>query len=218
MFKTGTVKNGTSGKVLSSPIFTLLQKLQSVKNESEDNTEYQSRTADIDNEYLEAVENNDLDNNIQYQQRYVEPDSTALEERLQGDELLDAQDIIDTIKSVNGKVDEYGNAILYHGTNKNSRDSIYQSGKMIAKEDGLFFSTKPDGEIKGYGDNIVRVKIPVEYLELNDIFNDEAHFRLPLNSDYSANVSSVLFQMRPDNGFANRRLLANALEKSAQNN
>lgn len=41
LFKTGTVKNGTSGKVLSSPIFTLLQKLQSVKNESEDNTEYQ---------------------------------------------------------------------------------------------------------------------------------------------------------------------------------
>lgn len=164
------------------------------------------------------VYKSDIDNNIQYQQRYVEPASTALEERLQGDELLDAQDIIDTIKSVNGKVDEYGNAILYHGTNKNSRDSIYQSGKMIAKEDGLFFSTKPDGEIKGYGDNIVRVKIPVEYLELNDIFNGEAHFRLPLNSDYSANVSSVLFQMRPDNGFANRRLLANALEKSVQNN
>lgn len=201
LFKTGTVKNGTSGKVLSSPIFTLLQKLQSVKNESENNTEYQSRTADIDNEYLEAVKNNDLDNNIQCQKRYVEPATIALEERLQGDELLDAQDIIDTIKSVGGKVDEYGNAILYHGTNKNSRDSIYQSGKMIAKEDGLFFSTKPDGEIKGYGDNIVMVKIPVEYLELNDIFNDEAHFRLPLNSDYSANVSSVLFQMRTNDDF-----------------
>lgn len=43
LFKTGTVKNGTSGKVFSSPIFTLLQKLQSVKNGSEDNTEYQSR-------------------------------------------------------------------------------------------------------------------------------------------------------------------------------
>lgn len=168
-------------------------------------------------QYAKVYKSN-LDDNIQYQQRYVEPASTALEERLQGDELLDAQDIIDTIKSVGGKVDEYGNAILYHGTNKKSRDSIYQSGKMTAKEDGLFFSTKPDGEIKGYGDNIVRVKIPVEYLELNDVFNDEAHFRLPLNSDYSANVSSVLFQMRPDNGFANRRLLANALEKSAQNN
>ena len=147
------------------------------------------------------VYKSDLDDNIQYQQRYVEPASTALEERLQGDELLDAQDIIDTIKSVGGKVDEYGNAILYHGTNKNSRDLIYQSGKMIAKEDGLFFSTKPDGEIKYYGDNIVRVKIPVEYLELNDIFNDEAHFRLPLNSDYSANVSSVLFQMRPNDDY-----------------
>ncbi len=61
MFKTGTVKNGTSGKVLSSPIFTLLQKLQSDKNESEDNTEYQSRTGDIDNAYLEAVKNNDLE-------------------------------------------------------------------------------------------------------------------------------------------------------------
>lgn len=166
----------------------------------------------------QGVSDSGVNDNIEYQQRYVEPASTVLDERLQGDELLDAQDIIDTIKSVGGKVDEYGNAILYHGTNKKSRDSIYQSGKMTAKEDGLFFSTKPDGEIKGYGDNIVRVKIPVEYLELNDVFNDEAHFRLPLNSDYSANVSSVLFQMRPDNGFANRRLLANALENSAQNN
>ncbi|MGN0502465.1 MAG: hypothetical protein ACI4HN_06030 [Ruminococcus sp.] len=166
----------------------------------------------------QGISGSGVNDNIEYQQRYVEPATISLEERLQGDELLDAQDIIDTIKSVGGKVDEYGNAILYHGTNKNSRDLIYQSGKMIAKEDGLFFSTKPDGEIKYYGDNIVRVKIPVEYLELNDIFNDEAHFRLPLNSDYSANVSSVLFQMRPDNGFANRRLLANALEKSAQNN
>lgn len=60
LFKTGTVKNGTSGKVLSSPIFTLLQKLQSVKNESEDNTEYQSRITKIDNEYLEAVDSNDI--------------------------------------------------------------------------------------------------------------------------------------------------------------
>lgn len=101
LFKTGTVKNGTSGKVLSSPIFTLLQKLQSVKNElsgkekslpttadakspastsetnsgtasknsisnatenvNNDNTKYQSRNTDIDDEYLEAVENNDLE-------------------------------------------------------------------------------------------------------------------------------------------------------------
>ncbi len=149
----------------------------------------------------QEISDSGVNDNIEYQQRYVEPASTALEERLQGDELLDAQDIIDTIKSVNGKVDEYGNAILYHGTNKNSRDSIYQSGKMIAKEDGLFFSTKPDGEIKYYGDNTVRVKIPVEYLQLDDIFNDEAHFRLPLGSDYSANVSSVLFQMRPNDDF-----------------
>ena len=169
------------------------------------------------------VYKSDLDN-IEYQQRYVEPASTALDERLQGDELLDAQDIIDTIKSVCGKVDEYGNAILYHGTNKKSRDSIYKSGKMIAKEDGLFFSTKPDGEIKGYGDNIVRVKIPVEYLELNDIFNGEAHFRLPLNSDYSANVSSVLFQRRTDYNFnkalSNREWSSfySSVEKSNQRN
>lgn len=71
LFKTGTVKNGTSGKVLSSPIFTLLQKLQSVKNESEDNTEYQSRTADIDNAYLEAVKNNNLIKAQQFVDEYA---------------------------------------------------------------------------------------------------------------------------------------------------
>lgn len=208
----GTVFKEYSGKswvVISEP-------RESVPNR--ENAEIKPDGTGTSENVEQGVSDSGVNDNIEYQQRYVEPASTALEERLQGDELLDAQDIIDTIKSVGGKVDEYGNAILYHGTNKKSRDSIYQSGKMTAKEDGLFFSTKPDGEIKGYGDNIVRVKIPVEYLELNDVFNDEAHFRLPLNSDYSANVSSVLFQMRPDNGFANRRLLANALEKSAQNN
>ena len=62
LFKTGTVKNGTSGKVLSSPIFTLLQKLQSVKNESEDNTEYQSRNSLSYDRDLVAVHNLSAEN------------------------------------------------------------------------------------------------------------------------------------------------------------
>lgn len=191
---------GTVFKEYSGESWVIISKPRTSVSNRKNNRYEPNRTGTvIDTE--QGISDSGVNDNIEYQQRYVEPASTALEERLQGDELLDVQDIIDTIKSVGGKVDEYGNAILYHGTNKYSRDSIYQSGKMIAKEDGLFFSTKPDGEIKGYGDNIVRVKIPVEYLELNDIFNDEAHFRLPLGSDYSANVSSVLFQMRPNDDF-----------------
>lgn len=191
---------GTVFKEYSGESWVIISKPRTSVSNRKNNRYEPNRTGTvIDTE--QGISDSGVNDNIEYQQRYVEPATTSLEERLQGDELLDAQDIIDTIKSVNGKVDEYGNAILYHGTNKNSRDSIYQSGKMIAKEDGLFFSTKPDGEIKYYGDNIVRVKIPVEYLELNDIFNGEAHFRLPLNSDYSANVSSVLFQMRPNDDF-----------------
>lgn len=38
----------------------------------------------------------------------------TLEQRLQGDALLGAQDTIEDIKEANGEVDEYGKAIIYY--------------------------------------------------------------------------------------------------------
>lgn len=133
---------------------------------------------------------------IRYSQRLL-PATVPLDERLSGDDLLNAQDIIDEIQSVGGMVDEYGNAVLYHGTNDKSYSSIKNSGTMKAKENGLFFSTKKDGIIKDYGSSVLRVKIPVDNIVIDDIFDNEIHFRLPLNdNDYSANVSQIMFSQR----------------------
>ena len=49
---------------------------------------------------------------------------------------------------------------------------------MLGEEDGIFFSTKPNGEIKGYGEVVLEARIPVEKLLLDDEFKDELHFRV----------------------------------------
>ncbi len=67
--------------------------------------------------------------------------SFSLEKRILGDELLDAQDLIEEIKSVGAKVDKNGYVTLYHQTTNENADKIKQSGKMFAKEPYVYFST-----------------------------------------------------------------------------
>lgn len=119
--------------------------------------------------------------------------SMPLEQRVSGDALLDAQDNLDIVKSVGGNVDDNGYVTLYHRTSKENADKIKKSGKMSAKEDGIFFSTQKSGYNDGYGDSIVELKIPAEKLVLDDIFDNEAHFRIPLkNKDTALDVSDYL--------------------------
>ena len=115
-----------------------------------------------------------------------------LQNRVTGDRLLDAQYLIDEVKSVGGEVDENGYIHVFHRTNKEAADRIRSTNKMIAKEDGLFFSTKPDGQIVGYGDEVVDFWIPAERLVLDDIFSDEAHLRLPLPNKNT--ITTMMFQ------------------------
>lgn len=105
-----------------------------------------------------------------------------LESRVSGDELLDAKDNIDLIKDVGGDVDSNGYVTLYHRTSNENAERIRKSGNMSAKEDGVFFSTSKSGYNKDYGDDVVELKVPVEKLQLDDIFDNEAHFRIPLKS------------------------------------
>ncbi len=79
------------------------------------------------------------------------------------------------------KIDEDGMVTLYHRTSPESASRILETGQMIGKEDRLFFGTKPDGQISGYGDSVVEVKIPADRLELDDIFDNEAHLTLKSN-------------------------------------
>lgn len=117
----------------------------------------------------------------------------SLSERVSGDELLNAEDLIDEVKSVGGEVDNNGYITLYHRTTEQAKEKILSSGKMTAKEDGIFFSTKKDGQADGYGDSVIEMRIPAEKLILDDIFDDEAHLRYPLENRNSVlNVSEYI--------------------------
>ncbi|MGN1413511.1 MAG: LPD23 domain-containing protein [Anaerovoracaceae bacterium] len=116
-----------------------------------------------------------------------------LEERVSGDQLLDAQDTIDMVKSVGGEVDTNGYVTIYHRTSAENAKKIRESGKMSGKEDGIFFSTQKSGYNDGYGDTVVELKVPAEILQLDDIFDNEAHFRIPLkNRNAVLDVSEYL--------------------------
>lgn len=116
-----------------------------------------------------------------------------IENRLSGDDLLNAYDTIEEIRNAGGRVDENGYAYVYHNTSKDNAENIRKTGVMSAKEDGIFVSTKPDGQSAGYGNETVSLKIPVEKLVLDDMFDDELHFRIPLkNKNDTLNVSNYL--------------------------
>ena len=152
--------------------------------------DYMNRSKAYDMEKLanakEVVyQDNDLD--IRFQST-----NKKLQDRVTGDRLLDAQYLIDEVKSVGGEVDENGYIHVFHRTSKEAADRIRSTNRMIAKEDGLFFSTKPDGQIVGYGDEVVDFWIPAERLVLDDIFSDEAHLRLPLSNKNI--ITTMMFQ------------------------
>lgn len=93
------------------------------------------------------------------------------------------------------EVDTQGNITVYHRTTKANADKIKQTGVMTAKEDALFFSSKESGYASDYGDTVVKMKIPSTELRLNDVFDGEVHFDLPLkykNGGYSLDVSKYI--------------------------
>lgn len=103
----------------------------------------------------------------------------ALKERgLNGDNLLNAMDIIEEITSVGGIVKKDAFAVLYHRTNKESAEKMVKEQYAKTKEDGIFMSTHSDKQIIGYGDTVVKFIVPVEILVLDDDFGDELHYRI----------------------------------------
>ena len=100
-----------------------------------------------------------------------------------------------SIHHPSAQVDSDGNVTVYHRTSKESADKIRKSGIMTAQEDALFFSSKPDEYISDYGDTVIKLKIPSTVLEVNDIFDGEVHFDIPLkrvNNQWALNVSKYL--------------------------
>lgn len=139
--------------------------------------------------------------NTEGKSKGLDNSSFSLEQRVSGDTLLDAQDFIDEVKSVGAEVDENGYVTVYHQTSNENADKIRQSGKMIANEDYVYFSTsKNASQSEGRGQTKLEFKIPAEKLILDDIFSDNADVKIKLNgnkeldiSDYiiSKNISSI---------------------------
>lgn len=140
----------------------------------------------------------------------------ALESRVTGDELLNAQDLIEELRAVGADIDENGYVTVYHRTDHASEENIKSSHVMVAKEDGLFFSTVENGQNEGYGDSIVKLSIPVEKLVLDDIFSDEAHLRYPLeNGIRQLDISDYLLEEREENMAQERQPSLNHISEIA---
>lgn len=97
---------------------------------------------------------------------------------ISGDALLDANDLAREILDVGGEITKDGKVRVFHATTPENAKEINRTGQMFGKEDKIYFSTKRDGEIKGYGNAIVEAEIPIEKLQANDLFTDEIHLTM----------------------------------------
>lgn len=132
-------------------------------------------------------------NRLKLYDEELDNSSFSLEQRISGDELLDAQDLIEKIKSVGAKVDKNGYVTLYHQTTAENADKIKQSGKMFAKEPYVYFSTSENAsQAEGRGYTKLEFKIPAEKLILDDIFDDNADVKVKLNGNKELDVSNYI--------------------------
>lgn len=108
---------------------------------------------------------------------------------VKGDSLLNALDTAEDIFNIGGNVKNDGHVVLYHATTIENAKKILDEGSMYGKEDGIFFSTKKDGEILGYGNEVIEVYIPIEKLILDDEFSDELHYKIKVKPYSKTNIN-----------------------------
>lgn len=119
--------------------------------------------------------------------------SSGLSGRLSGDALLDAQDLIAELKGVGANVDNKGYVTLYHQTTAENAKAIKESGYMTANEDYVYFSTSKVAEQSlGRGNTKLQFKIPVEKLELDDIFSDNADVKIALRGSKRLDIKKYI--------------------------
>lgn len=122
-----------------------------------------------------------------------ETQERALKDRgVKGDDLLDAADLSDEILSVGGVITDDAKVVLYHATTTENAKKILESGKMYGKEPNIYFSTKSDGVILGYGNAVIEAQIPLEKLKANDLFDDELHLTIEVKPYQMTNIRYAL--------------------------
>lgn len=131
---------------------------------------------------------------VENNQQNIE-NQTKLENRVSGDDLLDAQDFISEIKEVGAKVDDNGYVTVYHQTTPENAQKIIDSGKMTSNEQAVFFSTSENAsQADGRGTTKLEFKIPAEKLELDDLFDNNADVKINLNGNKDIDVSNYLVE------------------------
>jgi len=167
---------------LKDEFFKETERCQIVRDITKDLLEEECQTEDDKCRIAKEITKNITEKECSEYATKAKVDINAIEQRgVKGDDLLNVIDLIDEALSYDKtiEIDREGYVTLYHRTNKANADNINKTGYMTTKEPGLYFGSKPEGQIDGYGEAVVKVKIPIEKLELNDIFTNEVHFRLP---------------------------------------
>ena len=120
-------------------------------------------------------------------------DLLPLNERVWGDDLLNAEDLIDEIKSVWAKVDENWYVTVYHQTTPKAAEQIRKTGKMSWKENWIFFSTSKDATQAEWRWTVkLEFKIPAEKLQLDDIFTNNADVKISSKAWEQVDISKYL--------------------------
>ena len=91
-------------------------------------------------------------------------------------------------------VDDNGMITLYHRTSRTNAEELTKTGRFISKENTgeTFFSSKPTGQAEGYGDTVVKVKVPAQAIHLDDAFKDEMHITVSNRKLALGNIAEVL--------------------------
>ena len=106
---------------------------------------------------------------------------------------LDSEELIEVGADIKD-----GIVTLYHRTTEEAASKIRKTGVFNTKEDGVFFSTSKTGQGEGYGAGVVEVKVPLRMLELDDIFDGEAHVRVPLKKSGSINLKGMVSDIKSE--------------------
>ena len=79
---------------------------------------------------------------------------------------------------------------LYHRTSPESANSIKKTGIFKSREEGnIFFSNRKNGQNKGYGNSVIKVKVPKHHTNLDDEFpNGEKHYSVNQNNLTKKNI------------------------------
>jgi hypothetical protein len=115
---------------------------------------------------------------------------TEVRATVKNDELAD--DLIAEIEDFAQVDKENGLVTVYHRTNPEDAKIILESGKFIPKEDGIFFSTSKTGQAEGYGDAVIELRIPADRLQIDDIFDNEAHLRFPAKVNKAQGIKQFI--------------------------